>query len=352
MDNVQIHDATLYHGDCLEILPTLDNVDAVVTDPPYAEYNDYEWNIPKWSDFPKWVYGTKGFWCWSGGGFPYAYTARHIWSKANRNIGKGAEQYEEIFELHGNTCGLVFRHAVIDSEMNATLNGDTFYKHPTQKPIRLITKLVQKTTGTVLDPFMGTGTTGAACASLGRKFIGIEIERKYFDISCERIDASKVGYSNDTDHRSHATMSEKKITRLRELADAVTKGRGSWHEFTMRVPADPDRDADLVLTWAADEIEQLQNRWQPIDTAPKDGTEILVWRHDCGNLLARWACAEEFLTESEIEAGAWNDDDLFEQDWFYADFVSGGSLDGPEAPTHWQPLPSGSLPTKDSGNGE
>ena len=41
---------------------------------------------------------------------------------------------------------------------------------------------------TILDPFMGSGTTGVACANLGRKFIGIEIERKYFDIACERID--------------------------------------------------------------------------------------------------------------------------------------------------------------------
>lgn len=59
-------------------------------------------------------------------------------------------------------------------------------------------------------------------------------------------------------------MSEKKITRLRELADAVTNGRESWHEFTMRIPADPERDADLVLTWAADEIEQLQGKLNKI----------------------------------------------------------------------------------------
>ena len=189
-DVVHIGDATLYHGDCLEILSTLDKVDAVVTDPPYEEYTEYEWAIPDWNLLPNWVRDVRGFWCWSKGGFPYDYTARHIWSKANRNIGKGAEQYEEIYELNGNKCGLVFRHAVIDSEMNATLNGDTFHNHPTQKPIRLIIKLVQRTKGGVLDPFMGSGTTGVACANLGRKFIGIEIERKYFDIACERIEAA------------------------------------------------------------------------------------------------------------------------------------------------------------------
>ncbi len=189
-ESVQIGDATLYLGDCLEILPTLDKVDAVVTDPPYVGYEDYDWAIPNLQNMPKWVVLAHGFWCWSGEGFPFDYSARHIWSKANRNIGKGAEQYEEIFELNGNDSGLVFRHAVIDSEMNAALNGDTYCKHPTQKPLRLVVKLVQKTKGTVLDPFMGSGTTGVACANLGRKFIGIEIEPKYFDIACERIEAA------------------------------------------------------------------------------------------------------------------------------------------------------------------
>ena len=68
----------------------------------------------------------------------------------------------------------------------------TFFdrQHPTQKPIRLIEWCIEKTAGSVIDPFMGSGTTGVACANLGRKFIGIEIERKYFDIACERIDAA------------------------------------------------------------------------------------------------------------------------------------------------------------------
>jgi DNA modification methylase len=60
--------------------------------------------------------------------------------------------------------------------------------HPTQKPVALLRWCIDFTVGTVLDPFMGSGTTGVACANLGRKFIGIEIERKYFDIACERID--------------------------------------------------------------------------------------------------------------------------------------------------------------------
>lgn len=62
--------------------------------------------------------------------------------------------------------------------------------HPAQKPVELICDLLlmAKDSSTVLDMFMGSGTTGVACANLGRKFIGIEIEPKYFDIACERIE--------------------------------------------------------------------------------------------------------------------------------------------------------------------
>jgi site-specific DNA-methyltransferase (adenine-specific)/modification methylase len=62
--------------------------------------------------------------------------------------------------------------------------------HPTQKPIELMQWCIQQLpsdAASILDPFMGSGTTGVACVQLGRKFIGIEIEPKYFDIACHRI---------------------------------------------------------------------------------------------------------------------------------------------------------------------
>jgi DNA modification methylase len=69
---------------------------------------------------------------------------------------------------------------------------DEWHNHPTQKPLSLMRQLVEKTKGTILDPFMGSGTTGVAAVSLGRKFIGIEIEPTYFEIACKRIsDATK-----------------------------------------------------------------------------------------------------------------------------------------------------------------
>ena len=64
-------------------------------------------------------------------------------------------------------------------------------EHPTQKPLRLVSDWLRAFSDfgeTILDPFMGSGTTGVAAVKLGRKFIGIEIEPKYFDIACRRID--------------------------------------------------------------------------------------------------------------------------------------------------------------------
>ena len=63
-------------------------------------------------------------------------------------------------------------------------------EHPTQKPVELMQWCISlaKNTSTVADPFMGSGTTGVACANLGKTFYGIEREPKYFDIACRRIE--------------------------------------------------------------------------------------------------------------------------------------------------------------------
>jgi site-specific DNA-methyltransferase (adenine-specific) len=177
-------DVTLYLGDCREILPTLGKVDAVVTDPPYPGY-DYGWPIVELHRLP--LLGTHGFYCWPAmEPFPLPFTARHVWSKSNVCVGD-VEPYEEIYEVAGRDFCAVFRHAVINCEMNATINSDVYVDHPTQKPIKLMRKLVRRTSGIVLDPFMGSGTTGVAAVNLDRAFIGIEIEPKYFDIACRRI---------------------------------------------------------------------------------------------------------------------------------------------------------------------
>lgn len=77
-------------------------------------------------------------------------------------------------------------------------------------------------------------------------------------------------------------------------------------------------------------------KWLPIETAPKDGTEILGYREDCGILLIRWDAPINFLSEREYEGLG---DSAEQEDWFCADFVAGSRLEGTEVPTHWMPLP-------------
>ncbi len=77
--------------------------------------------------------------------------------------------------------------------------------------------------------------------------------------------------------------------------------------------------------------------WQPIETAPKDGTEILGYRADAGVMLIRWTSIGEFLTESEL--AEYDEEATYKEDWFFADFIHGDRLESDCLPTHWQPLP-------------
>jgi hypothetical protein len=77
-------------------------------------------------------------------------------------------------------------------------------------------------------------------------------------------------------------------------------------------------------------------QWRPIEEAPRDGTEIDVWREDAGVIRARWTSLSEFLTDKEMEQ--YTLEYIDEPGWFFADFVSGGRLDDGD-PTHFRPLP-------------
>lgn len=173
----------IFHGDCREILPQLPPCDVCITDPPYPGYN-YAWEY-----IPLETLGLfyRGYYFWPAKvPFPLEYDAVHIWSKCNVLVGD-AEPYENIYEIGGSGfCG-VFRQAVINCEMNAMMNGDVYLPHPTQKPIRLMKRLVRRTTGTILDPFCGSGTTLLAAKELDRQAIGIEIEEKYCEIAAKRL---------------------------------------------------------------------------------------------------------------------------------------------------------------------
>jgi DNA modification methylase len=203
---VQIGDSTLYEGDCLDILPTLGNVDAVVTDPPYGigadkghkgamsfngskpiemkSYND-NWDIsrPEKSVFDAILDISKVQIIWGGNYFADYLPAMGKWlwwdkCQTMPTYGDGELAWTSLV----GTVPKKFTYA------NNKLFADRVERfHPTQKPIQLMEWCVKFTDGIVLDPFMGSGTTGVACAKLGRKFIGIELEPKYFDIACERI---------------------------------------------------------------------------------------------------------------------------------------------------------------------
>jgi len=204
---VIIGNATLYLGDCLEILPTLGKVDAVITDPPYGIAHPCNFaergrsNLAACNDYSDVHDDAKPFdpAPWLALGVPTAFWGGNYFAdKLPPTSGWLVWDKERPDDLDQATCELAwtnhvkgvrrFKH-LWHGMMKASEKGESY--HPTQKPVALqewVLGLKWTPRGTILDPFMGSGTTGVACARLGRKFIGIECEKKYFDISCERID--------------------------------------------------------------------------------------------------------------------------------------------------------------------
>jgi site-specific DNA-methyltransferase (adenine-specific)/modification methylase len=193
----RIGDATLYLGDCLEILPTLGKVDAVVTDPPYgigfaAQPTKWQRRAGKkaesWDDAPVTSLDpvlTAGSVQVVWGGNYYSLPPSRgwlSWFKPDAPPSMGS------FELAWTSLDQNSR------QFNWSIGATNAERvgHPTQKPRALMEWCLSQigSPQSVIDPFMGSGTTGVACASLGRKFIGIEIDPKYFEIACERIDAA------------------------------------------------------------------------------------------------------------------------------------------------------------------
>lgn len=188
---------TLYLGDCREILPTLPKVDAVVTDPPYgiahtwkggkghgwgkadsdkAVRNAWDGAAPDVELLKALIEKAKEVVFWGGNYFDLP-TSRGwlVWNKPERGFTLAEA------ELAWTNIDTVIR--VFDGN-----RSDLGREHPTQKPLELMKWCLQRLKGqTILDPFMGSGTTGVAAVKLGRSFIGIEIEPKYFDIACRRI---------------------------------------------------------------------------------------------------------------------------------------------------------------------
>jgi site-specific DNA-methyltransferase (adenine-specific)/modification methylase len=202
-ETVQIGDATLYLGDCMDILPTLAKVDAVITDPPYgigearannksrsclAQSKDY--GISDWDDRPPSdelieLMRSKGeFQAFFGGNyFTLPPTSCWlVWDKLNGN-----NDFADCELVWTNWPRAVRRLQWRWHGMIRQGNEDRY--HPTQKPLEVMKWVIElcPKADTILDPFMGSGTTGVAAIQLGRKFIGIEREPKYFDIAVKRL---------------------------------------------------------------------------------------------------------------------------------------------------------------------
>lgn len=216
----QIGDCTLYLGDCMDVLPTLERVDAVVTDPPYAIMGggssiagqgieaafDVQFYRVWFSEFLRNCKNSIGnasaLWMtidWRG-----AYAIEQavvrtdfrlagvgVWDRGGLGMGYALRKtYENFVVIVGDKWKRtitdepdVWKHEWFPSSKN---NG-----HQAEKPVALIERAIRLCGGqTILDPFMGSGTTGVACVKMGRKFIGIEMEPSYFEIACKRIEAA------------------------------------------------------------------------------------------------------------------------------------------------------------------
>lgn len=192
-----IGDCVLYRADCRDILPTLGPVDAVVTDPPYgiaaakkgahsSIRDNAAWAPADWDDgrppadlFAAMLDAPEVA-IWGGNYFADLLppsSAWLAWVKPQADTGFSLAD----MELCWTNLGFAARTKRLPRR-----DGN---EHPTQKPVSVMAwTLGFVRAETILDPFMGSGTTGVACVNLGRSFIGIEREPSYFDIACRRIE--------------------------------------------------------------------------------------------------------------------------------------------------------------------
>jgi DNA modification methylase len=223
----RIGDAVLYLGDCREIRGAIGYVDAVVTSPPYGQQREYgdaslvsDWRglvsgalaeLPDdgktWRHFGWYVWdqmsGMPGD--WNGRLAPSFEFVFHFnraatfvnKTKPTTTVGRqhsgGIRQKNGSIKIKSHDGKAIQPTKIPDSVIRCvreTSHGADA-EHPARFPVKFAMELVEPFTlpgETVMDPFMGSGTTGVACAKLGRKFIGIEIEPKYFEIACKRIE--------------------------------------------------------------------------------------------------------------------------------------------------------------------
>ena len=218
-----IGNATLYLGDCLEILPTLDKVDAVVTSPPYnigdkhhtgnVRTFHYKHSLPE-DEYQKWqvdildrikaehvFYNHKNRITGGRQITPYEWLLKTKWTIKQELVWRNRGQNFDKIRFFPSTERIYWLASSPDVKGWNSASWTDFQtwppvkvqkEHGRQFPEAYPEMCIQfSQASSVLDPFMGSGTTGVACMNLGREFIGIEIEPKYFDIACERIEQAQ-----------------------------------------------------------------------------------------------------------------------------------------------------------------
>lgn len=225
-----IGDAVLYLGDCREILPTLGKVDAVIGDPPYEAVMQSKWGVlSKQAPSSHVRHANLGFdaidhmrddvaaaavsicsgwlifFCMAEGVGAWRDSIEAANAKYKRAMVWVKPDAMPQFNGQGPSVGHEMMVSAWCGKGHSRWNGGgkpgTFVytkntqgaEHPTQKPLPLMAELIRLFSfpgETICDPFCGSGTTGVAAARQGRKFIGIEQDPKWFDLSCRRIDAA------------------------------------------------------------------------------------------------------------------------------------------------------------------
>lgn len=221
---VVIGDCTLLLGDCLSIMPHLGKVNAVIADPPYELSSSgpgkshFGMSLSKFDGeaYKSIVSGVDycqindrisdicnpfNMFCFCSNkqisklmtdceGRGYS-TTLVIWHKTNAApFANGVWRGDIEYVVHARGKGAIFKGGAVEKKKVTELPLVIDSAHPTVKPQEILKKYVKicsNTGDTILDPFMGSGTTGVACVKLGRKFIGIEISEDYFDIAVKRI---------------------------------------------------------------------------------------------------------------------------------------------------------------------
>lgn len=210
-----IGDCTLYRADCMDVIGDIGKVDAVITDPPYGTQNLCN------------GYGRRQLYSGTGkvgrtilndndlsafSGLIKNISFDDFWLIAFHASSKTPDFIEAIGELeykggliwdkrqmglgytirYSHECIAILKKGdppKVNYPIDSVLDFHQKEKrHPHQKPVKLMKKLIDWVKGVIFDPFMGSGTTGVACAEMRRKFIGIELDAQYFDIACKRIE--------------------------------------------------------------------------------------------------------------------------------------------------------------------